>query len=150
MTKVSTISDATANKSRAILAEATTGCGALGAGTNQKTRESRKSIRLDLTMMMLTVFFAIASLYAVAQTTVNLATVSASGTGYTWANPVLVVNNGANLIITTNGTSTTRRIDVAKNATASITLNNCIISMGNCAIWLDSGANVTLTLVGQR
>ena len=110
---------------------------------------STKSIKFRVSALAIcTVVFM--SFSAKAQTTVNLATVSSSGTGYTWASPVLTVNNGANLIITTNGTSTTRRIDVAKNATASITLNNCVISTGNCPIWLDSGARVTLTLVGNN
>jgi hypothetical protein len=83
---------------------------------------------------------------AVAQTNVNISTVSSSGTGYTWSSPVLTVNNGANLTIT--GTvSNGRRIVV--NGTASIMLNGVSITNvgdGNSPLLLNSGANLTLTL----
>ena len=82
---------------------------------------------------------------------INLATVSASGEGYTWVDPVLTVHNEANISITTSDLSTTRRIVV--NGTANVTLRDINItglSANQPPMLLNSGANVTLMIVGTN
>jgi len=90
---------------------------------------------------------------AYAQTgTFNFTTVGGTGTGYTWDGMmVLTINNNADVEIT--GTATGgRRIEIAKNATAKITLNGLSItglSSGQAPLLLNDGAKLTLTLVGE-
>jgi hypothetical protein len=80
---------------------------------------------------------------------IDLATVSESGDGYTWRNNVLTVNNGADIIITTNSVTTARRIAV--NGSANITLRNVsITSDGASPITLNRDANLTLTIEGTN
>ncbi|MCL2112205.1 MAG: carbohydrate-binding domain-containing protein [Clostridiales bacterium] len=64
-----------------------------------------------------------------------------------WASNVLTVNNGANIAVT--GTSSDRLIEVAGDATATITLNDVSIasfSNDQSPLLLNDGANVTLLL----
>jgi len=81
---------------------------------------------------------------------INLATVSASGDGYNWADPILTVNPGADIVITgsvING----RRIVI--NGTANVTLTNVSIKGlkdDQSPILLNSGANLTLTVIGTN
>jgi len=107
-------------------------------------------------------FFAVLCLTVTAwsQTAINIGgAIQATGTGFTFANNVLTVNNGANLTIT--GNTSTRRIVFANNATASITLNNVTIDYGtlpnnDSPISLagsdpnTSTTNLTITLVGAN
>ena len=81
---------------------------------------------------------------------IDLRTVSESGNGFTFANNVLTVQNGANLIITTNNISTARSIAV--NGTASITLRNATITGAErvSPISLNRDASLTLTLEGTN
>ena len=67
-----------------------------------------------------------------------------------WNGTVLTVNNGANIEVV--GSTGSRRIEVAGNAVASITLNNVSISSNSSSnrppFNLNSGANATLTIIG--
>jgi hypothetical protein len=75
-----------------------------------------------------------------------------SGTGhedadyYDWNDPILTVKNGADIKIT-GSVSNGRRIEVAENANAKITLDNVYISANpfDSALLVKSGADVTLT-----
>jgi len=90
----------------------------------------------------------------------NLATGTGTGSGWTWSDPVLTVNGGANIEIT--GTVTGgRRIVIATGATASITLNGVSITgmppgtgtyeyANACPLWLNSGSTLNLTLAGSN
>ncbi|MCL2456654.1 MAG: hypothetical protein FWD19_03810, partial [Defluviitaleaceae bacterium] len=81
--------------------------------------------------------------------TFNLSTGQGTGTGWVWNNPVLTVNNGANITIT--GTTGERRVAVAENATADITLHNVSINRPEgTPLLLRSNANVNLTLIGEN
>jgi len=85
--------------------------------------------------------------------TFSFTTVGGTGTGYTWDGMmILTINNGADVEIT--GTATGgRRIEVAKNATAKITLKNLSITglnSGQSPILLNSGAKLTVKLVGEN
>ncbi|MCL2108529.1 MAG: hypothetical protein FWH20_04185 [Oscillospiraceae bacterium] len=74
-----------------------------------------------------------------------------SGTGWTYADNIYTIS-GANVTVT--GTSTNqRRIEIAENATASITLNNVQITgldRLQSPILLNDNANLTVTLVGNN
>jgi len=88
--------------------------------------------------------------FAAAQETIDLGTLTddASGDGYSYTGGVLVIENGANVII--EGTSTDKRIEVG--GTANITLNGVNLNCSDnfqSAMKLNSGANVTLTLAGD-
>lgn len=71
-------------------------------------------------------------------------------TDYTYADNVLTVNDGANLTISMadNTATTSDRIVIAQNATATITLNGVSISAPNekSAIEIPSGSTLTLIL----
>ncbi|MCL2603558.1 MAG: FecR family protein [Defluviitaleaceae bacterium] len=71
---------------------------------------------------------------------------------YTWADPILTVNDDADITIT--GTvSNGRRIVVAANAEASITLNNVSITglgSSQSPLLLNNGANLTLLLLNSN
>ena len=58
------------------------------------------------------------------------------------------IQDGANVIIT--GTSTSRRIEIATNATTSITLNNVVALGQRSPLLLNGGAYLTLTLEGTN
>jgi hypothetical protein len=85
---------------------------------------------------------------------VNLGTVSAPsvGEGWVFANNVCTVLNGADVVVT--GTSAgQRRIDVASNATASLTLNDVSITgllRNQTPLLLNLGAKVNLTIEGDN
>ena len=79
---------------------------------------------------------------------INLVTVSESGNGFTWANNVLTVHNGANLTITTNNVTTPRSIVV--NGTANITLRDVSIVSQASPIALNRDANLVLTIEGTN
>jgi len=84
--------------------------------------------------------------------TFNLATGTGTGTGWSWASSVLTVNNGANITIT-GSVSNGRRISVAANATASITLNGVSITglgSGQSPLLLNNNAMLNLTLIGTN
>jgi hypothetical protein len=89
-----------------------------------------------------------------AASTFNLATGTGGGTAteYTWASPVLTVNNGADITITGTASGSTR-IVVASGATANITLNGVSIdvsAIANTAAFDMTGATVNLTLQGSN
>ncbi|MCL1794732.1 MAG: hypothetical protein FWG34_12795, partial [Oscillospiraceae bacterium] len=71
-----------------------------------------------------------------------------TGTDCTWDGTTLTLQNRANIAVT--GTpSGSERIEVAAYATATLTLNNVKIlglATGECALLLNSGANLTLIL----
>lgn len=73
-----------------------------------------------------------------------------NGTDYTYADGVLTVNNGANLTISMadNTATTSDRIVIAQNATATITLDGVEIKapQQTSAIELSSGSKLTLIL----
>jgi len=110
-----------------------------------------------LKILVMVLFFSIPSVM-LAQATFNLETGTGTGTGWSWADPVLTINNGANITVTgtvKNG----RKIEVSANATANVTISNIYISgedvvVGDgwegCPLYLNSGANVTLTLDGDN
>jgi hypothetical protein len=79
-------------------------------------------------------------------TTIDLADgTTTSGTGWTLANNVFTITDGAN--VTVSGTSSNRRIEVS--GTATVTLNGVTIQnsvTNQSAFSLNSGANVTLHL----
>lgn len=85
------------------------------------------------------------------------------GTDYTYSDNVLTVNGGAD--ITISGTTNVDRIVVAEDAAATVTLDGVDIQFddgtanydsgdvrdaGTCALWINEGANLTLTLVGTN
>ena len=101
---------------------------------------------------------------AFTQTTINIATLNANdgGTGW-WMSPdgILVVGNGANgLVITGTITNGSRRIEVALNETASVTIrdlsisgmpsNNDAVFQSNCPLWLNGGSTLNLTIEGTN
>jgi hypothetical protein len=73
-----------------------------------------------------------------------------SGTGWTYANNIFTIADGANVTIT--GSTTTNRVVVASGATATITLENATIdrSSNNYSAFDISGATVTLILSGTN
>ena len=89
-------------------------------------------------------------------TTINLSDPAppASGTGWTFAGSVYTILNGATVTVTGSNQSpgaSWRRIEVAENATVSITLDNAIITgldINICSFLLSDGADVTLTITG--
>ena len=69
----------------------------------------------------------------------------------TFSNNVLTVNNGASIVVTSNGVNTMRHIVV--NGEANIRLSDVSItglSANQSPMLLNSGANLTLTLVGSN
>ncbi|GHV48447.1 hypothetical protein FACS189499_07860 [Clostridia bacterium] len=90
-----------------------------------------------------------------ANATINMADPSpqASGTGWTYANEVYTIEDGANVTVINSNAGSQRRIAVAENATATVTLDNVNITGAvNLAgmFQLNIGANVTLNLVGDN
>jgi len=94
-----------------------------------------------------------------AQATFNLETGTGTGTGWTWNDPVLTINNGANITITgqVNQSDNHKRIVIAPNATTHVTLNNVAITTGQYVtgdfehpIYLSDGVTLTLTVVGEN
>ena len=93
--------------------------------------------------------------------TFNLSDGSTTGqvSDYSWDGKVLTVNHGANIEITGTVSDGTR-VEVAADATASITLNGVSITgmplgapntyENGCPLWLKSGATVNLTLLGAN
>jgi hypothetical protein len=86
-------------------------------------------------------------------TTIDLADgTTTSGIGWTLANNVFTITDGANVNVT--GSSNNNRIVV--NGTATVTLNNVTITRptgsnyGQAALTLNGGANVTLNLGGTN
>ena len=83
--------------------------------------------------------------------TVDISTISSgnSGAGWSFGGTVLTVDNGADIEVI--GTvSNGRYIEVAANATATITLNNVSITKTNtAALKLNGGAYLTLTLAAN-
>jgi uncharacterized lipoprotein YbaY len=78
--------------------------------------------------IMVVMALTLVSLAGQAQTsTFNLATCTGTGADYTWADPVLTVNNGANIEIT-GSVSNGRRIEIPAGAIAGITLNGVSIT----------------------
>ena len=80
--------------------------------------------------------------------TVNLRTVSESSdvAGYKWEHPVLTISSGADIIITTTGETTNRRIVVS--GTRNLTIRDLNISTDQTPILISQGANAVLTLEG--
>jgi hypothetical protein len=104
-------------------------------------------------LSLFTVVCMMVVLTAKAQSTFNLETGSGNGnsSNYSWNGTVLTVNDGADITITgtvNNG----RRIDVAANATVTVTINNLNIDglYMVSAFLLHGGANVTLLLSGTN
>jgi len=76
----------------------------------------------------------------------------ASGDGWTYQANIYTINNGAN--VTIKNTTTTRRIVVAKDATATVTLDNANITSTSSPFQLSDdnaqGSDITLILVGKN
>ncbi|GHT66978.1 hypothetical protein FACS189452_03830 [Bacteroidia bacterium] len=72
----------------------------------------------------------------------------ASGTGWTYSGNVYTIQNGANVTVTGSNSGSERRIAVAANAAANITLNGVTITglSTSSPLLLNNGANVTLNL----
>ncbi|MCL2104769.1 MAG: hypothetical protein FWH21_06920 [Kiritimatiellaeota bacterium] len=71
------------------------------------------------------------------------------GSGWDYSGGVFYIHNGANVVIT--GTTSNERVEVAANATATITLDDVnITSSVNSPLSLNAGANVTLVLTGAN
>jgi len=95
--------------------------------------------------MLLGTFFAV---QVSATTIINMAdaTPPASGTGWTYASSIYTISNGANVTVTGTNASN-RRIAVAANATATITLNNAVIVCASQnSLLLNKDSKVTLIL----
>ncbi|MDR1984310.1 MAG: carbohydrate-binding domain-containing protein, partial [Prevotellaceae bacterium] len=72
-----------------------------------------------------------------------------SGTGWRFEDSRLIISNGAN--VTVRGTSSNnRRIQIAANATAQVTLDGVNIDVTGCAFYINDGATAYLTLVGTN
>ncbi|MCL2086882.1 MAG: hypothetical protein FWH05_04720, partial [Oscillospiraceae bacterium] len=77
-----------------------------------------------------------------------------SGTGWTFSNDVYTISG--NVTVTGNNGETKRRLAVAANVTASITLNNATIEVepigvgGEPSLLLGNNANLTLNIVGTN
>jgi len=84
-----------------------------------------------------------------AATIIDMSTVSASGTGYTYAsNVVTITTSGEYEII---GTTTTKRVVVASGVTADITLNGVSITNSSVSPFqLEASAEVNLTIAGTN
>ena len=80
--------------------------------------------------------------------TIDMSTVSAGGTGYTYASNVLTFTTAANShTYTITGTTTTKRIVVAPGVTLNVTLDGVSITHATLSPFeLQGSANVSLTL----
>jgi hypothetical protein len=94
------------------------------------------------------------------QATFNLETATGTGSGWYWnsADSVLIISDGANIIITGHVTHG-EKVQILANATANITISNLYISgesvtsgdgWADCPILLNSGATVNLVLDGNN
>jgi hypothetical protein len=105
--------------------------------------------------------FIAAGVPAFAQETINLgAAAPAGGTHWSYSSGVFTILNGASVTVT--GTAIeNRRVVVAENATATVTLNNAAIDLSalggggssteqNCTFLLRNGAKVMMTLAGSN
>ncbi|MDR0206353.1 MAG: hypothetical protein LBI45_03735 [Bacteroidales bacterium] len=117
-----------------------------------------KSYNRQIFIFLVMVFFLSIPSFMHAQATFNLETGTGTGTGWSWTDPVLTINNGANITVTgtvKNG----RKIEISENATANVAISNVYISgedvvggdgWDGCPLYLNSGANLTLTLDGDN
>ena len=127
------------------------------SGTEGRHAKHRSSMLRLFSYSIIMLLLCFATMTAHAQETFNLATGTWSGGTHasnncTWDGTVITVNNGANITIT-GSVSNQRRIAVAANATASITLNNVTIAgldKWRSPLSLNSGATVNLTLLGTN
>ncbi|MDR2590465.1 MAG: hypothetical protein LBC71_05725, partial [Oscillospiraceae bacterium] len=112
----------------------------------------RKIIVLVLSLMFLLILHSEVSATS-GGTTIDLMDTNppASGTGWTFANTVYTIQDGANVTVTSNNSLNGFTIEIAENATATLTLNNAIIGLGNnplpdgvSALSLLPGANLTI------
>jgi len=108
---------------------------------------------------LISAFLAISALFIVAisgkawaQATFNLETGTGTGAGWTWQDPVLIINDGADVIITGH-VDNERRIEIATNANASITLSNVSIAgldEFQSPLQLHLGSTLNLTIEGDN
>jgi hypothetical protein len=123
----------------------------------QTLLQAHISLRTGLLVALLTA----AGVPAPAQETINLgAATPAGGAHWSYSAGVFTILNGANVTVT--GTAIeNRRIVVAENATATVTLNNAVINLStlggggssterNCTFLLRNGAKVMMTLTGSN
>jgi len=115
-----------------------------------------KSNNYTILKILVMAFFTAIPFVIHAEATFNLETGIGTGTGWSWADPILTIENGADITVTgqvTNG----RKIVINANATVNVTISDVYISgesvtggdgWEGCPIYLNSGANVTLTLDG--
>ena len=94
--------------------------------------------------------------YIVPTNTINLSEIPYLTTGYGWsfANDVYTVENGADVVVTGSNEESQRRIEVAANAdNVKITLKNATIdglTSNQCPLLLNNSAIVTITLEGTN
>ena len=107
-------------------------------------------MKRKLTTLVIAVLLLAAGAANAQTGTFNISTGSWTGSGdyCTWNDPVLIVNDGANVTIT--GTASGgRRVEV--NGNASITLQDLTISHpGGSVMTINGGADVTISLVGTN
>jgi len=89
--------------------------------------------------------FLMLAMTAKAEATFDLSTGTGTGIGWTWSAPILTINDGA--IITITGTRV-GQIRVTANASANITLEHVTLNRHDSPILINSGASVSITLVG--
>ncbi|MDR1447905.1 MAG: hypothetical protein LBI63_02960, partial [Candidatus Ancillula sp.] len=77
---------------------------------------------------------------------------TASGTGWTYADGVYTINSGATAEanLTISGSTMNKRVVVASDTTATVTLSGSSITNGVPAFGLSSGSNLTLKLSGSN
>jgi len=106
--------------------------------------------------ILVMVFFMVIPFVINAQATFNLETGTGTGTGWSWTEPLLTINDGANITVTGQVTDG-RKIEIAAGANANVTISNVYISgesvtggdgWEGCPILLNSGATVNLILDG--
>ncbi|GHT22550.1 hypothetical protein FACS189430_04500 [Bacteroidia bacterium] len=82
-------------------------------------------------------------------TTIDMANTSPTdGTGWTYANNVYTIANGANVTVINSNAGSQRRLTVAADATATITLSGVTIT-ASPPLLLNAGADVTLNLAAD-
>jgi|GEM_PF-2036130 len=111
-----------------------------------KLRMSKRLLSLLLSVVM--VFTLLPATVQAASATINLATVSANGTGYTWdsTNGVLTLTGSDNMdtyTITTEGVETSRRIYISTAVPLTIILDNVNINTS-------TGSPLALTVGGHE
>ena len=119
------------------------------------TKISKSTLTLAILVMFVLLNMS-TSVFAIQYTTIDMATVSAGGTGYTYASNAVTITTGGTYIIT--GSTTTKRVIVAIGVTATIILSDATIDRSGDATYSDTGiplyisgtANATLKLDGTN